>query len=81
MYYNCKSGIQCSVYYYSFEKRIMLFNGFTTKNKQHVAQFGMQQNIYGFVDLSRNENSKVILAIIDKYNVSSLDLLKTCRTC
>ena len=61
-------------------------NGFTTKNKEYVAQLGVQQVIQGFGDLSRNENSMIILAIIDKaqkikYIVSSFDLLETCRTC
>ena len=41
-------------------------NGFTTKNKQHIAQLGVQQIFHGFEDLSKNENSMIILAIIDK---------------
>ena len=61
-------------------------NGFTTKNKQHIAQLGVQQIFQGFGDLSKNENSMIILAIINKaqkikYIVSSFDLLETCRTC
>ena len=61
-------------------------NGFTTKNKQHIAQLGVQQIIHGFGDLSKTENSMIILAIIYrapkiKYIVSSFDLLETCRTC
>ena len=61
-------------------------NGFTTTNKQHIAQLGVQQIFHGFGDLSKNENSMIILAIIDKaqkikYIVSSFDLFETCRTC
>ena len=40
-------------------------NGLTTNNKQHIAQLGVQQIFYGFGDLSKNENSMIILAIID----------------
>ena len=63
-----------------------LMNGLTTNNKQHIAQLGVQQIFYGFGDLSKNENSMIILAIIDKdqkikYIASSFDLLETCRTC
>ena len=61
-------------------------NGLTIKNKQHIAYLGVQQMIHGFEDLWRNENSMIILVILDKtkiikYITSSFDLLETCRAC